>query len=706
MLRAIFVTDIDQKPALMEALDTLVSGGKAEMSLEPITVMDNGCEVETSLTRIILDYDSSTELPEYKPYIPFQTTITLESGEDWTYTQEREDLDIAIVGSMVGIKSLSIVKKYIKQSMQLSFCIGNEPLWIDPDTWYDLSKSISETEGMKFVSSNPLMRILIGERLIKYATMAAKKGLDENDFPNTIVKHKDVDIWICPKETDISDIESDLATLEDRGIFYVNPSKYSLYTEFSPVHEVIEAYGYEHYDGLRDCVIDSTEKFECLCPSTPVSRPQIASPKGSPKLPISLITSPKSFKDCACTKLNSKGTLRELPKNYENPEADHRIYLIGKDPFNEQFFEQAVEIVLKGEIPFISVSFSSQHFPSYKWKASFTESLMKAMTMKGTSSYCSPKNIYSLEVVGDNDGLDFSETEHLASVIPRTLTVSFMCHSSLMYKTILSGCVNPLKYVCIKVDTMENAIDTRYKLSDKKIRSFLVDMEGQLYVCLNTVQRDEESNPPQLQEISKEFLLQALEDNNNKESLNALRKYILSISNGDYQSVPGSVRNIDNLSLEELTECTTDKNGILYTMNQYLQLDKEQKKKFSSNSNLTIGFNAYGYYTFGPLLGIYDQLACENLSMVYHDGVILYKVFDKNERVLFEVCYSTGLMTPICDLVLNVEKADQVRLQLQKLLEGGELYTPWAQAYISTFDKISYHGVKKSEEIVELLELS
>ena len=296
-----FVTDLSHNDELRDILDTLSINHPTSLHIKPLYDKKHPTN---SLVRIYIYGD--IKLPPYTEYIPFNTIIF------GNYDQNRQDLDLRIISELIHITVHSVTQTHTNNSIMLEFFINAEPLYIDPYKWSYISKSLAITEGMKLVSSNPLMNIL----------------LYENNY-DKIVKHPNCNIWMCPVNYDISHIESKLESIIDRGIFSVDSQNISI------KKEICKSYDYKYY----------------------------------------------------------------------NIQDSHNIYLIGKYPFDKDFFIYAFDEIINGNIPYVSVNFPADDYSVYQWKATFTNCYIN--TIKNYS-YCNPQTIDSLDIINNDDILTLS----------------------------------------------------------------------------------------------------------------------------------------------------------------------------------------------------------------------------------------------------------------------------------------------------------
>lgn len=158
--------------------------------------------VETPFYRIVAP--STTPVVEYIPY-----TIRVRH-----YPHTREELDLTILSQLFDLPVDTVTKSEVGEDTIVSFFIGGEPLWINPNKWLQTSSEIQMTEGMVLLGTDPRLELMADGK--------------------TIIGHHHLDVWYGPRPIDISFDE-----LED--VFRIPTGPLPL--------EIVRAFGFPHYLG-------------------------------------------------------------------------------------------------------------------------------------------------------------------------------------------------------------------------------------------------------------------------------------------------------------------------------------------------------------------------------------------------------------------------------------------------------------------------
>lgn len=302
-------------------------------------------------------------------------------------------------------------------------------------------------------------------------------------------------------------------------------------------------------------------------------------------------------------------------ENFLNACPDlNNIYLIGNDVFNKQFFMYALEEIYSGNIPLLSVPFNSDNLPIHQWKASFTDAYIKAISLY---AYYTPKSINTLNVSNEDN---------------QTHILHFICSSKKVYIDIMKNKEDPNNYIMTEILDSQ-ILSSRYILSKKDIRSFIVKTNMKTYLC---------TKEPQ------EF---------------------------------------ENIKLETIIDSVIGDSGNIYPLDNYLNSgDTFEKYK------LFIGYNSFGYYTYGSLKGLVDNPNYATFINTFDEYVNDSKIGDigKDSLVSFDLIHVGKNNLNICKLILpNDEYINFIKNKLQNMVKYGYFYSYWSKSYMQTFHEFS-----------------
>jgi hypothetical protein len=386
--------------------------------------------------------------------------------------------------------------------------------------------------------------------------------------------------------------------------------------------------------------------------------------------------------------------------DFNDDEDGEIIYMKGNQMIRVDNIIEIYSQVSAGSIPMLSINFNADDY---------TEDHIYTVVLDAFGNTSQIMNLTTFSPVG-------FDSVHISGC-----TVTLPISSKAVFDTIISN-LRPIDEVYVKKFTdMDQALVFRAKLSSFGIRSItLTDITSRISEFANDVQVEPFTvcwfntiDTITISDIEKVDL-----------DIESVKKSLVTWIESQCREKMDTVsyNNFSELSPKELVEVVITVDGHGYEMETYSQIepkvDPNTRKFMISPTSMKHFRGATGYFTVGPILGLYDTMPFPRLITIdkghvdtnisnYQSPTQVYNQILQIENgdethelettdhkiVQFVVHYIDGDNVNEQDLVTLIvipDRISEICKQLSSLWEGGFFLSPWAASYYQLTKTLSH----------------
>ena len=652
----------------------------------------NTVPVYEDIVQVTIISDTPFTFPETIPaFIPLKIN---KSDFDKTHSASMDTIEVykQVVSRIAEVECTNVVFSTTKNTI-IDFWHNDKQIWIDPQTLILYIKALGFIErfgnNIKLLTIDPLFDLLL--RILK---------VKEEVIYTQICKV----VSIIP-ETDVVIIIGNNDELRSTLIFLLKNMRESgwfSYVEVNPsipiyMKEISRAYDLNYVDSsVEEISVPETEtiilqKFD----------------RFKPKLEVSVI----SGRDANSQSNNeSNNELSISPADIDltlqgdgymiNNNRDDMIYIQGNNIVRVDNIVEVYVHVISGGIPLLSITFDT---------GPFTEDYTYTVVLDSFAKTSEVMKLNTFSPIGFD------------SLVVKGFTATLPLSSKLMLDTMISH-LKPIDSVNIKkFKDMDAALLFRAKLSTFNIRSITRSSN------ISNSNHFDDSN------ASESPITVCWFDNSHipiasieavditTESLRlSLVQWVLSQCREKMD--PVTYNDFSDLTSKELVEVIITPDGYGYEMETYSKLnnriDPMTRKLLISPETMKLYHGATGYFTTGPILGMYDTMPSPEMIRVdqghvvtdienYNTATEIYNHLSDTDtaaevltpNLTYKICHfsinsvdietETSNNQHLVSLIIKEDMIPSVTHQLESLWHGGFFLSPWAASYYQLTNKVS-----------------